>query len=392
MNFYYTSIKMKILKTEQSRFFGVDLMRTLAMMMVVGLHTILVFTLRPDFFATKTWFFFEPFMAFSKAGILLFFMLSGYLVIGKNRSIKENWESTRNRILIPLLFLSIIDLLYKQYRFLLLENNPLLFWQKQLQNIPNFPDSSLWFLGVLFYIYLFNPVWQIIFSKEKSSSLALYLTRLSFIFSLFVTIIKFPCLRQSDLFNSFTSWLGYLSLYFYGGLVRNGWINNKKKMINIMMVIFGLLGTVAGDYYTSYTKIHSLPFIWSGYFFEYLSIPNVLLAIGTFNLLIVIKINPLQKNLLNRVFINIIRISAGLSYGIYLIHPFIINIFYDILGFDFDKLKMNIYAYNILNYSLVLGVSILISYLVFKTPGLRLIIGEYKQKRLIKSDKEAVTG
>ena len=369
---------MQTSKAETRRFFGVDLIRTLAMMMIIGLHTILSFTLRPDFFATKIWFILEPLIAFSKIGILLFFMLSGYLVIGKNRSIKESWKTTKNRILIPLLFFSAIDLLYKQYRFSLLESNTLLFWQKQLHNIPNFPDSSLWFLGVLFFIYILNPLWQTIFSKEKDPTLALYLTKLSFIFSLFVTFIKFPCLRQSDFFNSFTLWLGYLSFYFYGGLVRNGWVNNRRKTISVLMICFGLLGTIGGDYYTSYAKIHLLSFIWSGYFFEYLSIPNILLAIGTFNLLIASNISPFQNTFFKRAFVNAIKILAGLSYGIYLVHPFVINIFSDILGFNFDKLKLNIYAYNLLNYFLVLGVSALISYVLIKIPGLRLAIGEHR--------------
>jgi len=369
---------MQTLKTEQRRFFGVDLIRTLAMMMVIGIHTVLSFTLRPDFFGTKIWFVLEPLIAFSKIGILLFFMVSGYLVIGKNRSIKENWKITRNRILIPLFFFSTIDLLYKQYRFSLLESNLLLFWQKQLRNISNFPDSPLWFLGVLFFIYLLNPVWQAIFTKEKESNLATYITKLSFIFSLFVTIIKFPCLRQSNFFNGFTLWLGYLPLYFYGGLVRNEWVNNNKKTISVLMIVFGLLGTIVGDYYTAYSKINSLPFVWSGYFFEYLSIPNVLLAIGVFNLLITLS-NPLQNTFFKRAFVNVIRILAGLSYGIYLVHPFVINIFSDILGFNFDKLKMNIYAYNVLNYFLVLGVSALISYIVIKIPVLRLALGANKK-------------
>jgi len=372
---------MKTVIAVPKRLFNVDLIRTLAMMMIVGLHTVLAFTLRPDFFATKTWFILEPFMAFSKSGILLFFMLSGYLVIGKNRTIKENWQTTKNRILIPLLFFSTLDLLYKQYRFSLINSNTLLFWEKQLRNIPGFPDSPLWFLGVLFFLYLLNPLWQVLFGKDKDPKLAVYLTKLSIIFTIFVTVIKFPTLRQGSFYNSFTLWLGYLPLYFYGGLVRNGWINNKRKVVNILMIFLGLLGTVVGDYYTSFAQIHSLQFIWSGYFFEYLSIPNILLAIGTFNLLIALDINPLQNGYVGRAFMKVIAVLAGLSYGIYLVHPFVVYIFNDSLGLDFDKLKVNVYGYNVFNYFLVLGTSALISYLIMKVPQLRLIIGEQRMRK-----------
>src|SRR5260221_8277573 len=97
-------MSMKSPRIVTERIFSADVIRVAAMLMVVVLHTILNFTLRPDFFATKVWFAFEPIVAISKTAVLLFFMISGYLVIGKERSIRENLKKIRGVIVIPFVF------------------------------------------------------------------------------------------------------------------------------------------------------------------------------------------------------------------------------------------------------------------------------------------------
>jgi peptidoglycan/LPS O-acetylase OafA/YrhL len=64
----------------------------------------------------------------------------------------------------------------------------------------------------------------------------------------------------------------------------------------------------------------------------------MLLAMGMFNLLI-----DLDGKKLARFYKSKMELLAKLSFGIYLIHPFVINVLNDILGFDFDKISMNIY-------------------------------------------------
>lgn len=366
---------MKIYIDKNFRILGVDFIRVLAMLMVISLHTILNFTIRPDFFASKVWFILEPFAVFSKIGVQLFFMISGYLVINKNRSIKENWEIVKKRIIIPLGFFSLISLGYNLYRFLLLKKSYVLFWHDQLHNIPNFPNSPLWFLFALLFLHLLNPIWQVLFNDKKDPSPAIYLTKISLLFSIAVTALKFLSKDPTVFFNGFTVWLGYLFFYFYGGLIRNNWITVSKMKTNLLMIFMGLSVTMIGDYYTAFAKAHSISFIFSGYFFEYLSIPVVLLAIGTFNLLISNDFSWLTKKTFGHKITNLIKLFATLSYGIYLIHPLVTSIFTDIIGFDFDKLAMNVYLYNFLNYFLVLSISAMTSYFILKIPKLRMIIG-----------------
>lgn len=362
--------------TKPARLISVDVIRVTALLMIIALHTILNFTVRPDFFATKAWFALEPISALSKAGILLFFMLSGYLVISKNRPIKDNLEKIIKRIVVPLFFFSLLNIIIAFNKFHFNAVNVSEFWQGQLVRITNFPSSWLWFLIVLMFMYLLNPIWQLIFSEEKNKKVALYLVTLAFIFSVTATIIKFPSLKNLIFYNNFTGWLGYLFLYLYGGLVSNGWINFDRKKVNITLFFVGFIAIMVGDYYTYFARLHGIDFIWSGYFFDFLSLPDILMSVGLFNLLIKVNYSRSFNGNWGHALKNIIHRMAVLSFGIYLIHSYVVTLFTDVIGFYFDHLKMNVYLYNFLNYFLVLGISTLITYVIIKIPKLKMVIGE----------------
>ena len=211
---------MMKLFNKNKRIINADLIRVVAMLMVIFLHTILNFTIRPDFFATKLWFLFEPIAALSKSSVLLFLILSGYLVISKERTIEENSQKILKKIVIPLAFFEFLNVVY----------------------------------------------------------------------------------------------------------------------------------------------------IWTNYTRNYLSIPVIMIAVGLFNFLLNLNLSQFRTKILTQI--------AQLSFGIYLIHPYVISFFTDIIKFDFNCLEINVYLYNFLNVILVLGISSLITIIIKKIPKLRAIIGE----------------
>ncbi len=358
-----------------SRIISVDLIRIVAMLMVISLHTILNFTLRPDFFATKLWFILEPVIAISKTSVLLFFMLSGYLVLSKSRNIQENWQKTQKRILVPLLFFSVINLFFEYYKFNFTHATFFDFLQAQLVRITNFPSSPLWFLVVLLVLYLLNPIWQLLFADEKKPDLALYLIKVTFLFAILSTLLKFPSLRNTTFYNNFTGWIGFVFFYLYGGALFRKWIRPLSNKLNWILFGLGLIATIVGDYYTSYAAIHSIHFIWSGYFFEYQSIPITLMAVSLFNILISYKYEFLSVSKFGQLAKPWISWLAGLSFGIYLIHSYIVTVLLQV-GFDFNKMSMNVYVYNFLNYAIVFFISLLITLGIKQIPKLRWILGE----------------
>ena len=363
----------KQVATKGSRIISADLIRVLAMLMVVVLHTVLNFTIRPDFFLTKAWFVFEPLVVFSKIGVLLFFMLSGYLVINKNRGIKENLDKTLKRIFIPLCFFTILDLTFNFTNYSFYRNYDLLFWQHQLIGFTNLAVFSQWFLTALLFIYLLNPVWNLVFS-QKGSSMAIYLVKIAFAFSLISTILKYPSLNSAHFFNNFTLWTGFVAFYLFGGLVKNKWVKFSNRTY-LTMIIVGFLMMIAGDFYAKYANIHALN-NWSVYFLEYLSIPVVITAIGAFGLLISQQFSWLTISSFGKRFHEVLKAVAVLSFGVFLIHPYVVSILSG-MGFSFDKLHFNVYLYNILNFCSVLGISMLFTFIIKQVPKLRMIIGEY---------------
>lgn len=344
-----------------------DLVRVLAMMMVILLHTILNFTIRPDFFATKLYFLFEPIIAISKTCVLLFFMLSGYLVVTKQRSIKDNLFKTIHKILLPLSFFSLVNIAYAWTKFTYDGTNLGDFIASQLQGLVTFPSSPLWFLVVLFFLYLLNPIWQLIFKQAQNKNIARFVTLVALLFSVFTTIISFIVNKSDLFFNNFTAWTGFAFFYLYGALVKNKWIQIDNQRFNLSLMLISVLLTMIGDYLSMWQKANSIIFVFNDYTGSYLSISVLLTAVAIFNILMSFNLSKYKGRALAWL--------ASLSFGIYLIHTYVISFFTDIVGFDFNKLQLNIYLYNLLNIVLVFSISLLLTIIIKKIPKLKNLIG-----------------
>lgn len=353
--------------TKANRFLNADLVRVSAMLMVILLHTILNFTIRPDFFATKLYFLFEPIIAISKTCVLLFFILSGYLVITKQRSIKDNLAKTTHKILLPLSFFSLLNIAYAWTKFTYNETNLGDFIAGQLQGLVNFPSSPLWFLVVLFFLYLLNPVWQLVFKDDKTKDIARFITFVALVFSISTTIISFLVNKSGLFFNNFTAWTGFTFFYLYGALVRNRWVRIDNQKLNLLLMLTGILFTMMGDYLSMWQKANFIAFVFNDYTGSYLSISVLLTAVALFNILMSFNLSKYKGKTLAWL--------ANLSFGIYLIHTYVISFFTDIAGFDFNKLQINVYLYNLLNIVLVFGISLLLTIIIKKIPKVKNLIG-----------------
>ena len=356
---------MNKLFNRNQRIINADLIRVTAMIMVIFLHTILNFTVRPDFFATKLWFLFEPITALSKSSVLLFLILSGYLVVSKKRSIEENSKKILKKIVIPLAFFEFLNILFIWTKFDKRIHSFGEFLIQETRRVIGFPSSPLWFLVVLLFLYALNPVWQLIFKDKK---LAKKITFWSLVVSVLTPIFHFPINRVETMFNFFTAWVGYAFFYLYGALIRKKYLKTNNQKINLILVGLGLILTIAGDYLSSWQEINNISNIWINYTRNYLSIPVVMIAIGLFNFLLNLDLSKFKTKFLTQI--------AKLSFGIYLIHPYVISFFTEIIKFDFNWLHMNVYLYNFFNVSLVLGISSLITFIIKTILNLNTIIGE----------------
>lgn len=164
--------------------------------------------------------------------------------------------------------------------------------------------------------------------------------------------------------------------YLYGGLLRRGWIKPPSWRWNVAILIVSLFSIVFGDYLTGYWRINESTAPLMGYTESYLSIPVVVLALTIYHLLLGCHLETWLDNWWGkRVQSGMVWLS-GLTFGIYLIHMFVVGFFTDIIGFDFNKLSMNVYVFNALNVLLVLGISLVLTWIIKSIPLIRASIGE----------------
>lgn len=357
----------------QKRHVGIDILRVIAMLSVIFLHTIYSFTVRTDFFLTKSWFIFEPLSAISRSSLALFFIISGYLVIHKNRTVRNNLKVTFQRIVIPLFFFSIFASLFyllKTGKALSNAFNPAYIFG----DVMKFPDNWLWFLGVMLFLYLLNPLWQEIFDDESKRSIAQYITVFFFIFTITAVLLKFST-HTLLFFNSYTTWIGYVCCYLYGALAKNKWGLQQSKLLSLTLFMLGLILEITGDYFSILNQKNGTPLAFAGYFSDNIAIPPLLMAIGMFNFFINVKSVEAYKNKVTSTLYKVITLFAGLSYGIYLTHQFIVLTLYDILGLSVDSARVNVYFFFIAIYTITLLGAAAITFFISRIPILRIIIG-----------------
>ncbi|MFZ2206598.1 MAG: acyltransferase family protein [Microgenomates group bacterium] len=355
------------------RSFGIDILRVIAMLGVIFLHTIDSFTVRADFFLTKAWFVFEPLSAISRSSLALFFMISGYLVINKNRTVSENLKITISRIVIPLISFSILSsffYIFKTGKSIQTAIDPTYVFGDAMK----LPDNWLWFLEILLFLYLLNPLWQELFSDKSKRTSARYITFFFFFFASLIILLKF-IIFTPNFFNRYTAWIAYICCYLYGALVKNEWHGRKSVYFYTLLFLIGLVLQIGGTYYSILSNGRGAPLQFAGYFSDNIAIPSLLMAVGLFNMFIDIKEIKIGGKKISFMMQKIIQTFAVLSYGIYLTHEFISQTLFDIVGWSVDSVHINIYLYNVGVFAITLFGSAVITYIISRIPKLRMIVG-----------------
>lgn len=344
------------------RIVNADIIRVLAMIMVVLFHTVTVFTVRKDFLFTKLFFLLIPIVVLSRVAVLLFFMLSGYLVLRKSATVISNSRKVLKKIIIPLSFFTLLNIIIDLSFYIRKNSELVIFVNQQWSRMSQRISSPMWFLVVLSFLYILNPFfWKLLNVKNKK--IPIITTILFLLFSVFITVFEYFFLQTGNIFSSFNYWIVFIFFYLYGALISSKFIEVDNKLINFSIFTIGfVLSSLGNLFFKYYPENVSL-----NYFENYLSIPVIMMAIGLFNLIISANFERIKSKLLFEL--------SSLSYGVYLIHTYIIRFFIDYLGFTFDNLKINVYLFNILNLALVFSISLFVTYLLKRIPKLKLIIG-----------------
>ncbi len=232
------------IKEENIRLDYIDVLRGLAIIAVVFLHT------ASDYvwdFTGKTaidWLIVNSFYSLSILGVPVFFMISGVLLLKKGNSC-DNVSCRIFKVLIPFLCWSFFYLCYANDFDLSRLKAEMLFSPAYYH---------LWFMYVILGIYLFLPLIRLIVEKMRYRYLlTIWASAFLMVPMMYkVLSVEIPTLwmlRENILF-----FLPYFVLWFSGYFLIGRYIDesimsSKQKVILCILAVVSYLTTVFGSYY-----------------------------------------------------------------------------------------------------------------------------------------------
>ena len=297
--------------------FSADIVRIIGTIAVVAIHVTDALIILPNHFGGFSWWWGNLINSFSRTAVPLFIMLSGYLLLNPKKKINNNFYKKRiARVIIPFIFWYFFYLFWNHY------HNRLTYKiSTQIYNFFTLSLGHLYFLIVIFFLYLITPwIRQVLYSKTDFELQKIIIIIFFIAFVTTIVIYAFPFLVLAK--NIFTLPFFYLAYYLYGLLIRKKTINKKTIFFLGLICIGATVLTTVLVYLNTKNK-----FFWNynfgQYFHESFSPLIIIMSLSLFTILI--KLKKFFQSKLKKFTFFIKKISV-LTFGIYLIHPLIIDL------------------------------------------------------------------
>lgn len=233
----------------KKRFYYLDVLRVLAIMAVISVHSTATPVENLDFIGTQHWWIGNCINGCLRWAIPIFFMISGALLLSsvKEEKIGSFYKKTFKRLVIPFLVWSVLYFLFKHYYFMRDAKAPIemigLFFQELLfDRIYN----HLWFMYIILTMYLLAPFLKKMIQRLTRNELLVWIgiwIGLSFIYPLICSIynsITGDVLTISFLdIPFFTGFMGYFVLGYYLSKYE------IKKIYKYLIYLGGFISTIS---------------------------------------------------------------------------------------------------------------------------------------------------
>jgi surface polysaccharide O-acyltransferase-like enzyme len=305
-------------------------LKVLAISMVLVLHVAASVRDQMHQMAHLNWLIAALMDALARAGVPLFVMISGALLLGKEETIPVFYRKRFGRLWIPFLVWGLAYALYDQAQ------NAHTFqpWEAILTVLQRPAFYHLWYLYMLVGLYLITPFIRILMQHIHQGQLALLL-KLWFVFSILLPHLYAQSLIWLDYpfhfgfgLNGVDLYLGYYLLGFYlhryglHGLRFSGHMT-IFAIVSLLMVAASYALYIKGNAYNPLYLLNESPFV----------LVQAMVLFSAFK----------RKNEFSNDFMaHAIGQIATLSFGIYLVHPLIIDVLHrGYLGFELDAGEMD---------------------------------------------------
>ncbi|KXK14255.1 MAG: Inner membrane protein YiaH [Chloroflexi bacterium OLB14] len=331
----------------------VDMMRSVAAFIVVLAHV-------PFDWAGEPAWAYTLYYSFSRIGVPIFFLISGYLLLSKQEPILDFSIKRVTRIALPFLVWSIVYDVINSQTFV---DAGVTFEGilKMFIRIIRGPRAAhLWFFYSLIGLYLFTPILRVFVAHAKKSEVNYYIALWFLAMPILYLVEGLTPIKNGFEIYYIGGYVGYFLLGYYIGKLDNSTQNLK---IGLILFIVGFLFTFLVHYYDISPQDNKLVFR------SYLSLNIIIMSLGAF---------LLMKNIAGKAPPLVIKIAhqvSATSFGIFLIHVII---------FEWVSILAKLYGLHIQTYNAVISIPIaavitfLISwlsvYIIQRVPILRSIV------------------
>ncbi|MCI8849562.1 MAG: acyltransferase family protein [Oscillibacter sp.] len=294
---------------QKQRYAYLNILRCAAILLVISLHCTSGFVSNAAFFGSKTWWACMITNSFSRMGVPLFFMISGYLLLSseKTRDIRTFYQKRLARLAVPFLFWDVVYFLER----CALEGVPpdgLLFFQELAAKGSRY---HLWFVYQILGLYLLAPFLKKIVEHSNLRELILFFL----LILLQPTFFRFVNVMQSAIqiapFRALVE--GFAGYFLAGYLLGTYSIPPRGRRAVYLLGLAGLLGGILGNYRTSSPEGIFL------YFSENYSITQYMTA-GALFLLVKETADRFPRWAVRGA-----EFFSGLTFGVYFIHVLVLD-------------------------------------------------------------------
>lgn len=355
---------IRIMAADKKRtIFWLDLIRVVSIFMVVAVHATSPLLNGWEDLSKADWIAGDIYASLVRACVPLLFMVSGYLLLGKQETISQFYSSRIKKVVVPFIAWSAIYLIwqngYGNYTFVNAVKTILL----SISLGPAY--YHFWFLYALLLIYLFVPLLRIII-QFADNKLLWYGAVLWLVFSpIQDTVENLLGFEFAVKLGFFTEYIGF----FYLGYLL-GRRQYSRREISLALLTF--IATVAYTAYYTYTATAAFG-DYNDFYLHYLRLNIVLMSLSAFIWLKALgeKLSAAPQSLSVR----LIQGLATTSFGIYLIHAMMLSFLRrGAFGFEISALSGPAVLYAPLVTVLAFAVSWAIVFILQKIPYLRAIV------------------
>lgn len=347
-------------KMKNNNILWVDFIRVVASFFVVMLHSAAPLLYKYNNIPPLNWWAGNIYDSAVRICVPLFFIVSGYLLLGKEETIGEFFIKRANKILAPFIVWSILYVFWAHY----FDNAGSLTFRSFYSLAISPAYYHLWFFYAIIGLYLYIPVLRI-FTQHSSVQILYYFVALWFLAVSIVPIIEASSQVTSAVdLNTISGYVGYLVI---GHLLGNAQINKRQFMQILLVAIICLIITAGGTFYLTIRNNGEL----NGYLYGYLS-PNVIVSsVAAFLLLKYLSDHLVTSDRRK----NVLMALSSASMGIYLIHPMVLyTVNAGWLGFPLSGFSASAVYSVPLTAVLTFGLSFVLVAILKKAPFLRLCL------------------